>query len=338
MAGADGKTTDSLIQRLQSSPEMFDFFAAVRRIQSHFRAQPRVGRSISPSQDPVRFAQNPFLEFAPSTLEAFQVRAEEKPPVLFSRHFGLFGPNGPLPLCLTEYARDRILHHGDQTFAAFCNVFHHRLFSFFFRAWADARKAVDFDRPDDQKWTHFVGAVAGTGMNSLLGRDSIPDRAKLYYSGRLASQTRNAEGLEAIVRDFFGVRTDLQTFVGRWVTLPSDSVCRLGQSPATGQLGSTTIVGSRIWSGQLSFRLRLGPMKFAAFKRLLPSSPGARRLADWVKLYCGSEFMWDAQLVLERAEIPAAQLGVATQLGWTSWLKTQPFQKDAEDVVISFGS
>src|SRR5688572_20736283 len=137
MASANGQATDPLMAKLKSSPQMFDFFAAVRQIQSHFQEKSRIGRSLAPSQDPVRFGQSPFLEFAPSTLEAVQVR-EDKPTVLFSRHFGLFGPNGPLPLCLTEYARDRILHHGDKTFTAFCNVFHHRLISFFFRAWADA--------------------------------------------------------------------------------------------------------------------------------------------------------------------------------------------------------
>jgi type VI secretion system protein ImpH len=335
MASSNGQATDPLMAKLKSSPQMFDFFAAVRHIQSHFRDQSRIGRSLAPSQDPVRFGQSPFLEFAPSTLEAVQVR-EDKPTVLFSRHFGLFGPNGPLPLCLTEYARDRILHHGDKTFTAFCNVFHHRLISFFFRAWADARKTVDYDRPNDQNWADFVGSLCGMGMQSLLKKDTIPDRAKLYYSGRLGCQTRNAEGLEAIVQDFFGVRTDLQTFVGGWLTLPQDSRCRLGDSPNTGRMGATIIVGSRVWSCQTSFRLRLGPMKLSDFKRLLPSSPGFRRLADWVKLYSGVEFTWDAQLVLAREEVPGAQLGAGSQLGWTSWLKTKPFERDAEDVILSF--
>jgi type VI secretion system protein ImpH len=27
--------------------------------------------------------------------------------------FGLFGPNGPLPVHMTEYARERIHHHQD---------------------------------------------------------------------------------------------------------------------------------------------------------------------------------------------------------------------------------
>ena len=129
MAGADGQTTNSLIAELTEKPFAFDFYAAVRLLQSRFPNQPRIGHSWSPAQDPVRFAQSAALDFAPSTLEAVQRKEPSRPPVVYSRHFGLFGPNGPLPLCLTEYARERALHHGDVTFPAFCNVFHHRLLS-----------------------------------------------------------------------------------------------------------------------------------------------------------------------------------------------------------------
>jgi len=334
MAGTDRQTPDSLIARLAEKPFEFDFYAAVRLLQSSFSNRPRIGHSWSPSQDPVRFAQSPALDFASSTIESVKRKDPSRPPVLYSRHFGLFGPNGPLPLCLTEYARDRILHNGDVTFAAFCNVFHHRLLSFFFRAWADAQKTVDFDRPGDQHWSHFIGSLVGLGMDSLLERDSIPDRAKLYYAGRLVQQNRNAEGLEAIVQDFFGIHTELSTFVGRWLKLPAGSACKLGESSDTGTLGATVIVGSRVWNCQLHFRLRMGPMKLAEFERLLPTGSSFRRLCDWVRQYTGEQYSWDALLVLAKEEVPSIQLGKAGRLGWTTWLKTKPFLHDAEDLVL----
>lgn len=334
MAGPDGQTTDSLIAELAEKPYAFDFYAAVRLLQRCFPRQPRIGHSWSPAQDPVRFAQSPALDFAPSTLEPMRSKDPSRPPVLYSRHFGLFGPNGPLPLCLTEYARERILHHGDVTFPAFCNVFHHRLLSFFFRAWANAQKTVDFDRPGDQHWSHFVGSLIGLGMDSLLERDSVPDRAKLYFAGRLVQQNRNAEGLEAIVQDFFGVRTEVQTFVGRWLKLPPGSTCRLGDSPATGVLGVTIIVGSRFWTCQLHFRLRMGPMNLAEYERLLPIGDSFHRLCDWIRQYSGEHFSWDVILVLTRDEVPVIQIGKAGRLGWTTWLKTKPFEQDAEDLIL----
>ena len=327
-------TADSLIERLKADPFRFDFFRAVRLLQSRHADQPRVGYSLSPAQDPVRLAQSPSLEFASSTLEALQQKDPARPPVLYSRHFGVFGPNGPLPLVMTEFARERILHHGDRTFAAFCNVFHHRLLSFFFRAWADGQKTVDLDRPSEQRWTFFVGSLFGLGQESLQQRDSVPDLAKLFYSGRLVQQTRNAEGLEAALQDFFRIKTEVQTFTGRWLNLPPDCECKLGDSPETGRMGVNAIVGSRVWDCQLSFRLRLGPMKLADLERLLPSGHSFKRLRDWILNYCGEHYFWEVQMVLAKDEVPQVQLGQSGRLGWTTWLKTKPFDHDAEDLVL----
>ena len=342
MAGENRQTADALIAELTTKPYAHDFYTAIRLLQSCFRDQPRIGYSTSPSQDPVRFAQSPFLDFAPATLEAFQRKDPARPPVMYSRHFGLFGPNGPLPLCLTEYARERILHNGDPVWTAFCNIFHHRLISFYFRAWADAQKAADFDRSENEHWTHFIGALAGLGMESLLGCDSVPDHAKLYFAGRLVQQSRNAEGLAAIVGDFFGVRAEVQSFVGRWLDLAEsrsgdrpDYTCRLGAARATGTLGSNIIMGSRYWTCQLHFRLRLGPMKLVELERLLPSGGSFKRLCDWVRQYVGEELTWDAQMILLKHEVPKIQLGSAGRLGWTTWLKTKPFRRDAEDLVLT---
>jgi type VI secretion system protein ImpH len=339
MASPDGHSTDPLkdplLAQLAEKPFAFDFYAAARLFQSRFPDLPRIGHSWSPAQDPVRFAQSPELGFAPATLEAARQKNPDRPPTLYARHFGLFGPNGPLPLCLTEYARERILHHGDVTFAAFCNVFHHRLMSFFFRAWADAQKTVDFDRPDDQHWSNFIGSLIGLGMESLQDRDTVPDRAKLFFAGRLVQQTRNAEGLEAVLQDFFGIRTGVQTFVGRWLKLPADSVCKLGGSRDTGLLGATIIAGSRVWTCQLHFSLRMGPMTLAEFERLLPLGSSFKRLCDWIRQYAGDHYSWDARLVLDRAEVPGTQIGRFGRLGWTTWLKTKPFEHDAEDLVLS---
>jgi type VI secretion system protein ImpH len=333
MAPTNGQKTDSLIAKLRTDPFAFDFFAAVRLLQHEARDQPRIGYSWTPAQDPVRFAQNPAMEFAPSTLEALRQEEPARAPVLYSRHFGLFGPNGPLPLCLTEFARQRILHHGDATFTAFSNVFHHRLISFLFRAWADARKTVDSDRPEDSNWSHYIGALVGLGMDSMRNRDSVPDSAKLFFAGRMAPHSRNAEGLEAILQVFFGVATELQTFVGRWMTLPPGSTCKLGDSLATGRLGSTAIAGNRIWTCQHHIRVRFGPLKRNDFQRLLPNGQAFSRLRDWIRLYTGEEYSWDVQLVLVRTEVPALKLGGNMALGWNTWVSTQPF---ADDAIICF--
>ena len=335
MASTSGPTPHSLIQDLAKRPFAYDFFRAIRLLQARHPEFPRLGYSQSPAQDPIRFAQPPSLAFAPSTLDHVRLDTPSSVPQLWVNFLGLFGPNGPLPLHLTEYARDRLRHHNDPTLIAFLNIFHHRIISLFFRAWADNQKALDLDRPEEQRFAVYLGSFFGIGLEALRHRDAVPDAAKLYFTGRLATPTRNAEGLAAIVEDFFGIRTELIPFVGRWLKLPPDCCCRLGESPQTGSLGSSAIVGARFWECQLNFRLKLGPMTLADFERLLPSGMAFERLHCWILNYTGQQFFWDVQLVLARQEVPQTSLGRFGRLGWTTWLKTQPFNQDADNLILS---
>jgi type VI secretion system protein ImpH len=334
MAGTSGQTPDSLIEQLGKNPYAFDFFQAVRLLQSRFDDRPRIGHSISPAHDPIRFAQSPSLAFPSSTIESVQTGTPSGVPRMFVNFFGLMGPNGPLPVHFTEYARDRERHHADRTISSFINVFNHRLVSFFFRAWAASQKAVDLDRPKDQNYSVYIGSLFGIGLESLQDRDAVPDWAKLYFAGRLSCQTRNAEGLEAILQEYFEVKTEVQTFRGRWMDLPADSLCELGGSPETGSLGLTSIVGSHVWDCQLNFRLKLGPMTLADYERMLPSGAAFQRLKYWVLNYCGEHFFWDVQLVLRAGEVPDVVLGKSGRLGWTTWMKTKPLPRDADDLIL----
>jgi len=317
------------------NPFAFDFFRAVRLLENRRTDLPRVGTALSPSQDAVRFRQNPSLAFASSTIESFHEPKDGSAPTLFLRFFGLTGPNAPLPPHLTDYAQARILHHNDPTLAAFFNVFNHRLASFFYRAWAVNQKAVDLDRPDDQRFATFIGSLFGMGMRSTQGRDSVPDHAKLYFAGRLSSGTRNAEGLEVILAEYLKMKTEVQTFVGRYLDLPPDSLCRLGESPETGRLGVNAVIGSQFYDCQLSFRIRIAAKTRDEYERMLPGGTSFERLRCWVRNYCGDHYFWDVQLTLKAAEVPATQLGQYGRLGWTTWLSSLPFSHDATDLIFT---
>jgi type VI secretion system protein ImpH len=47
-------------------------------------------------------------------------------------------------------------------------------------------------------------------------------------------------------------------------------------------------------------------------------------LKAWVINYCGTELLWDVQLVLSGSEVPEMRLGQSGRLGWTIWLKACP--------------
>ncbi len=100
------------------------------------------------------------------------------------RFFGLFGPNGPLPIHLTEYAHERQLQAKDNTFVEFCNVFHHRLLSLFYRAWAVNQKSVDFDRAGQINRTVFPHRELDRSAVSALHRKFVRSRNAIGASPR----------------------------------------------------------------------------------------------------------------------------------------------------------
>ena len=100
----------------------------------------------------------------------------------------------------------------------FADIFHHRLLMMFYRAWAGGQPTVNHDDPASDRFVLYAGALVGLGLPSLQNRDDFPDAAKLFYAGRLSSQSKNADGLEAMIGDFFRMPTRIQGFVGDWLT------------------------------------------------------------------------------------------------------------------------
>ena len=175
MASPTRQTPDPLALQnvLRDRPESFEFFEALRWLECAYPDKPRFGHSAKPAEDAVRLCQTPSLAFAPRTVERFEQQEDGKPPRMYGLFFGLFGPNAPLPLHLTEYALDRKLNARDSTFIAFADIFHHRMLSLFYRCWADAQPTVQLDRPGEDRFSLYMGALVGLSTPNLQARDVL---------------------------------------------------------------------------------------------------------------------------------------------------------------------
>lgn len=336
MAGEGGTAVDPLAPggRLQAEPYRFGYFQVLRAIEQRYPALPRLGRARRPQDEPLRLGQEPSLAFAPATLASYDPAGEGVPAVLRVFFFGLFGPNGPLPLHLTEHARQRLRQAADPTFARFADIFHHRLLCLFYRAWADAEPVVAYDRPDQDRFRTYVGSLSGRGTPGTWRRDTVPDEAKLFYAGHLSLQTRHASGLEDILGGYFDMPVCIEQLVGGWLPIPEDGRFRLGESPDTGTLGVSTILGGRVWSCAHRFRIVAGPLSLDRFESLLPGRDELRCLADLTRNVVGDELGYEMRLVLSRHEVPGIALDGRCRLGFTSWLITNTPDSDPGDVVL----
>ncbi len=327
-----------ILDALASGPHAMDFYRAMRELEALDPTRPRFGHSVRPSDDPVRLGQEASVEFASAMLAGWEPGEEGRPSRLLVHFFGLFGPDGPLPLHLTEYARDRLRNERDPTFVRFADLFHHRALSLLYRAWADVRPAVSFDRPATDRFAAYTGSLAGLGMASLRERDAMPDMTKLHFAGLLANQTRHADGLAAILSSFFTMPVQVESFVGSWLTLPAADHTTLAGRPDAATLGGGALLGARVWSRTHKIRLIFGPLSLEEYERLLPGGDSFHKLVPIVRNYAGDLLAWEVQFVLHREEVPDTRLGQRGRLGWTTWLKPRRSLRNAADLRLEAGS
>lgn len=328
MEGQNGTAEAGIKELLERDPGSADFFQAIRQLENGHPGKARVGFSHHVRDDVVRFGQNLSLTFESTPVEAFSQGDGAAPPRMKVNFMGLLGPGGPMPLNISESLYHRLLHDKDKAHPEFLDMLQNRIVQLFYRAWAACQITTSYERTRNEAFSKYVSSLLGIGAPVFNERDSIRDDAKRYYAAWLAMQTRNAEGLQCILSEYFGVPAEIEEFVGQWIDVPQDCRCRLGETRATGKLGQNVIIGSRIWDRQQKFRVRLGAMDWERYLSMLPSGNRLGHLIDWVRNYVGEELEWDVCLILKREEVPQICLGAQGQLGWTTWLKREAYEFD----------
>jgi type VI secretion system protein ImpH len=216
-------------------------FSVLRSLEAARPDLPRIGRALRPSHEGVRLGQEPSMAFAATAVASVAPGAPDAREVsdagahgavgskvarVLVHCFGMLGPNGPLPLHLTEYVWQRVKHHNDHTLARFLDLFHHRMLSFLYRAWVDANPAISHDRPETDRSPSQLGAFLGVGTSALREKDALGDSARRYYAGQFADPVAHPEGLRALIEDHFGVSATIEEFVGEWAEIPPHCLWR----------------------------------------------------------------------------------------------------------------
>ena len=340
MAAEGGGSVPSLEQELFDEAYRFRFFQAVRVLERLFPERAGVGRhAAAPGSEVVRFRTLPSLQFPASEIHQLTrdgaARETDAPPEMTVAFMGLTGPLGVLPNHTTELVAERA-RYKDTALWTFLDLFSHRMISLFYRAWERYRFAITFERGTRDEFTGHAFGLIGMGTEGLLGRLGLPDEGLLLYAGLFAQRPHSASAVESALGDYFRVPARVETFAGQWLELDGESLTQLGA--ANSELGVTTLVGARVWDTQSKFRVRFGPLSLAEFAAFLPAGPNHLPAVRLARFAAGAELDFDIQLVLKAEEVPACSLGGGASppmLGWTTWLKTQPFGGDDSQVLLA---
>jgi type VI secretion system protein ImpH len=356
-----GRQGPSVEETLFETPFRFDFFQAVRLLERIARERARkdgapapapIGRDGRPEEEFVRFRALQSHAFPASsvvdlkrteTQDGRQAAAE-----MTVSFMGLTGSNGALP----HHYTTTMITQRNKALGEFFDLFNHRTISLFYRAWEKHQFPIAYEQSNISRdenrpaqidpFTRALYCLVGLGTKGVRNRLLVDDEAILLYAGHFARLPRSAISLQLVLSDYFSRPVEVIQFRGQWLHLPPEEQSMMpNRANSLGlncALGVSTIVGSRIWSIENSFRVRLGPLDYQTFAQFQPGSAGLRTLCQLVRLYVGMQFDFDVQPVLHRDEIPPSRLGgdksLASRLGLNTWLPQPNRRRHADDAVF----
>ena len=331
MAAYGWRRRRAVDQGLFEEGHLFSFLQAVRLLETMHPDRTPPGEGIDPAAEVVRFRSAVRLDFPPGDVDEVK-KANGGPAEMTVHVMGLAGVHGPLPPSFTELAMERAFS-GDRALRDFLDVFNHRLVSLLYRARKKYRPALDPGAPGKGRIASVLLAMVGLGTPHLADRMGIRDRSLLPYSGFLLTRPRPTVGLVRMLEDCFGVKVEIAERKGSWHGLEGGDVTRLGRQNQA--LGTSTVLGSRIWDQAAKFEVRLGPLTFDQFNSFLPEGHAHRPFASIVRFSVREELDFGLRLTLKASEVPDLRLGRGGRLGWTSWLKTKPFGCNDSQVSVT---
>ena len=337
MAPESRRNTASLKEQLFERASAFEFFQAVRLLHKLRPDRAGVGRDADPEREAVRFRSDTSFVFPEGDIAEISAGEPGKPDEMVVKLIGIASPGsfGSLPTPYVEEVRRQERALKNPAMREFFDLFNHRLVALFYRAWERSRLPVLHDLGADNAFESALFAVLGMLGPALDARLPLDQTSLLSRAGLLAMAPAPASAIESIVTSLFDVPARVEQFVPNWYAIDATDRSRLGAANA--RLGVDLHLGEQVLLAQSRFRVSVGPTARDRFLALLPDGEGFAALSSVVRLAAGVEFDFDVQIVLAAAEVPETRLfgGLgASQLGWTSWLRTQPFTEDARAAIF----
>jgi type VI secretion system protein ImpH len=344
----------AVIERLFAEPFRFQFFQAVRMVELWLRRHgvaqegavanfmrfqnPLTLRFPASQLDSLRPEPREILPTAPALAEALhgkQLRYLRMTP----NFMGFLGSAGALPAHYTEAIAAHQLYEKDEGPRAFLDVFSTRSLSLFYEAWRKYRLELKYQVDGQDRFLPLLLALGGLGNKALTRRLSggrghaagaVRDESLAFFATALRQRPASASTMARVLGEYFRVPVAATQFVGCWCEVPPQQQSVLGGGQA--QLGTTAMIGARVWQRDLRMRLTIGPLGRADFDAFLPGGSAALALDKLLTMFTGVTLEYEICLVLRAEDVAGASLGAGARLGWDSFMPDQGAGVDRADV------
>ncbi|TQV66916.1 type VI secretion system baseplate subunit TssG [Exilibacterium tricleocarpae] len=366
MATTRRRKSIAVIQQLTDEPHRFEFFQALRILESATRQQQSldlgfarhpVGGWVPPHQECVRFRIRETLGFRTAnvvavepiaTLDSGDSKAPEAQWEMIVGFMGLTGSQGVLPYYFTELVLQQLREKSD-VLKDFLDTINHRSISLFYQASRKYQLPVNYERQkllkqrEPDLFSHALSALSGLGTGHLSNRLQVPDEVIYGFGGLLARQVKSAVGLKGLLRHYFGIDVTVEQFCPQWQELPDDVVTRLpggGQSGQNNKLGVNALLGSRCKNIQSKFRIHLEPMSYERFMTLAPGGEKMQAMQGLIEYYAGTDLDYEISVTITDSEVPPARLNSSgpPMLGWNSHVFSEGKPPNLVEIKVSQGT
>jgi len=311
-----------------------DFYKTVYLIQKQLalgdEQYNKVGHDSLPDNELIRFKAIQHLGFPGHPISNISKSTKKNKKycnVDMSLSFmGLTGPSGVLPQHYSELVLQRVKLK-DTGMRDFYDLFNHRIFSLFYRAWEKYQFGINLQTNDRFQLDPFTQS-----LSHLAGGKSAQN---LYYSGIFNHKIRSVEGLQNILTDITNCDVLIEQFQGKWMYLDASEQTRLGSRVEPeghhARLGMGASCGSRVWDINSNIKIVLTPKSNTDTKSLLPNGKRSEAAHTIIKAYLTQNIDYTLQLKLQHSEVTKAKLsheslplGLGCQLIGRSGVQSSP--------------
>ena len=247
-------------------------------------------------------------------------RLPDKGPLRMTLSFmGLYGVSSPLPAYFIDPITLRKVEYFE--LRKFLDIFSHRIYSLFYRAWKKYRHHAQFDPAIPDAYTTRLLALTGQWPRKPGWDATQADLRRIPYGRFLGNRVRSAKGLEQLLRGYFGFpRVRIVQFAPSWVDIPAKT--RLGDPGIA--LGRSTRMGERMRECLSRFTVEIGPLdrpRFELFGK--PELP--ERVRTLIDAYLRDPLEYDIRVLLEPEPDRPPVLGSRhARMGMGLWLGEKP--------------
>lgn len=323
------------LDELSKDPEELyqqGFAPLLRYLDANAPLAKRIGYSVSPKQDCVRFGQTALLHFHSSAFTSVKFEPKSGDYKLKNSYWGMLGINGPLPSHLTEYAIERNYRLKDKTFTEFLDVFNHRFISLFYRAWADSEPTVSHDRKDHDTFKDRLNAFSG---EANVYQDTFDQNRNVhqFLSGLFSHKNRSGKVLSQLLSEFLHLDVKIEEFQGQWYPLEKEEQTHLGKNNSS--LGVDCIIGQRTYQRSFNFAINIGPVDYAEYISLLENKQRIQSIVELTQKSVGQEYEFTINILLKAHQTQPSKLGSA-QLGINSWCQDKSSHLAQHDPILVY--